>query len=122
MLTIVPLLLFACHAVDGDTLRCGNERIRLLGIDAPEMPGHCRPGRQCVPGDPWASQRSLQRALASGPIRIRRTGRDRYDRTLAVVWAGQVNLSCWQIDARQAIYIERWDDGRRVARECSSPP
>lgn len=29
-----------CHlvAVDGDTLRCGKERIRLLGIDAPGVP------------------------------------------------------------------------------------
>src|SRR3546814_4753345 len=34
----------ACRptVVDGDTLRCGGTRIRLQGIDAPEMPGHCR--------------------------------------------------------------------------------
>jgi endonuclease YncB( thermonuclease family) len=29
----------SCHAIDGDTLRCGEERIRLVGIDAPELPG-----------------------------------------------------------------------------------
>lgn len=38
--------------VDGDTLRCGSTRIRLSSIDAPELPGHCRPGRECTPGDP----------------------------------------------------------------------
>src|ERR1700712_1173347 len=49
-----------CRVVDGDTLRCGNERVRLLGIDAPELPGHCRIGRACAPGDPYASTASLQ--------------------------------------------------------------
>lgn len=32
-------LIFAaglCAAIDGDTLRCGNDRVRLWGIDAPE--------------------------------------------------------------------------------------
>lgn len=46
-------------AIDGETLRCGKERIRLLGIDAPETPGHCRRGRKCVEGDPYASKAAL---------------------------------------------------------------
>lgn len=33
-----------CTVTDGDTLRCGSEWIRLLGIDALELPGHCRSG------------------------------------------------------------------------------
>lgn len=39
-------MLLACLlvAIDGDTLRCGRERIRLLGTDAPELPGHCQRG------------------------------------------------------------------------------
>jgi endonuclease YncB( thermonuclease family) len=41
-----------CTVTDGDTIRCNGERIRLLGIDTPELPGHCRKGRDCVSGDP----------------------------------------------------------------------
>lgn len=45
---ILPILLLSiytpatqCEAIDGDTLRCSEiGRVRLLGIDAPEMPGH----------------------------------------------------------------------------------
>ena len=44
-----------CTVTDGDTIRCGDERIRLLAIDAPEMGGRCRKGRQCVAGSPLAS-------------------------------------------------------------------
>ncbi|KQX19366.1 MULTISPECIES: thermonuclease family protein [unclassified Sphingomonas] len=49
--------LFICTAavaIDGDTIRCHEPigRVRLAAIDAPEMPGHCRRGRNCAPGDP----------------------------------------------------------------------
>jgi endonuclease YncB( thermonuclease family) len=38
------------QCLDGDTLRCGDTRIRLLGMDAPEM-GACLRWRTCIPGD-----------------------------------------------------------------------
>lgn len=106
-----------CRAVDGDTLRCGRERIRLLGIDAPEMPGHCRQGRRCVPGDPFASQASLAKAM-SGTLVIERVGADRYGRTLALVRGPNGDLSCWQLRYAQARYRADWDDGRALARRC----
>ena len=105
---------------DGDTIRCGDERIRLLGIDAPELPGHCRSGRSCAPGDPYASTRSLQAAMEKGPFWIIRLGTDRYGRTLALVRAGEVDLSCHQLATGHAIYKPRWDDDRAVRRTCPS--
>ncbi|GAM00540.1 thermonuclease family protein [Sphingomonas parapaucimobilis] len=104
-----------CSAIDGDTLRCGRERIRLIGIDAPEMPGHCRPGRLCAVGDPFASRDSLANALFA-PIVIERVGRDRYGRTLAFVSAGGEDLSCVQLRRGQARYRPDWDVGNRVGR------
>lgn len=106
----------ACRAVDGDTLRCGNERIRLLGIDAPEM-GSCPRYRRCAPGNGEASKRSLAAAL-TGSIRINRVGYDRYGRTLATVSTGRGDLSCWQLSRRQAVYRADWDNGGRVATIC----
>ena len=74
---------------------CGSERIRLLGIDAPELPGDCRNGRVCAPGDPLASTASLARAI-SPDMRITRVGQDRYGRALAMVAGALGDLSCWQ--------------------------
>lgn len=107
-----------CRVTDGDTIRCGSERIRLLAIDAPELPGHCRRGRTCVSGDPVASKSSLAAAMQTGPISITRVSRDRYGRTLALVSSGQVDLSCWQLTRRQAVYKPQWDDGGRVMHAC----
>lgn len=106
-----------CRVTDGDTIRCGDERIRLLAIDAPELPGHCRPGRKCAPGDPVASTESLRAAMV-GTLRIDRVGTDHYGRTLATVVSDRGDLSCWQLSRGQVIYRRDWDDGGRVAATC----
>lgn len=108
----------SCSVTDGDTVRCGDERIRLLGIDAPELPGHCRQGRICAPGDPHASTRSLATAMEKGPIWIIRLGTDRYGRTLAMLRAGKVDLSCHQLSTGHAVYKPKWDNRQAVHRTC----
>lgn len=107
-----------CLVVDGDTLRCNGERIRLLGVDAPELPGHCRPGRQCVEGDPFAASAALKVALIGDDLRVQAVGFDRYGRTLANVYVNGLNISCGLISKGFVKYIERWDNGRLVARDC----
>ena len=97
----MPLFLaltLACaapYAVDGDTLRCrGSAPVRLMAIDAPEMPGHCRRGRVCTSGDPFASRDALRRLIARGAVVCTTTGHDRYRRILARCTAAGVDLSC----------------------------
>src|SRR5437763_1492563 len=107
----------SAYVVDGDTLRCGDIRLRLLGIDAPEIE-RCPQWRVCAPGDGPASKRSLVTAVRVGPIRYQPVTLDRYGRTVAVVWAGRVNLSCWQLQQGQAIYKPKWDNGGIIGREC----
>jgi endonuclease YncB( thermonuclease family) len=79
LFTALSLLLAAtawagerCVAIDGDTLRCGRERVRVDGVHAPEL---------SEPGGQQARQR-LQRRIQSGEVVIQRKGRDRYGRTL----------------------------------------
>lgn len=119
MLTfLAAIVLTGCSATDGDTIRCGQERIRLLGIDAPELPGHCRRGRTCAQGNPHASKANIARLLRRSPVTIRRFGSDRYARTLALVSAGGIDLSCSQWRAGLATYRRDWDNGRSLARTC----
>jgi endonuclease YncB( thermonuclease family) len=83
----------ALTVIDGDTLDCAGERIRLVGIDAPEMPGHCRAGRRCVDGDPHAAKSALQAFAASG-LSCAPDGQDSYGRTLARCQADGRDASC----------------------------
>lgn len=116
MILAVALAL-ACTVTDGDTIRCGDERIRLSGIDAPELHG-CPKYRRCVEGDGQAARRALAQAMRGQALTIERLGTDRYGRTIGVVRAGRVNLSCRMIELGQAEYVARWDNGGMVARDC----
>lgn len=108
-----------CTATDGDTIRCGQERIRLVEIDAPEMSGHCRKGRVCAPGNPHTSRASLQRFIQGRRIHIHRYGVDRYGRTLAdvLVWYQDLrSASCHQIHTGHAVRQLKWADYGVTAR------
>jgi endonuclease YncB( thermonuclease family) len=107
-----------CSVVDGDTLNCGGERIRLLGIDAPELPGHCRRGRHCVDGNPFAASRALEQAMSQGGIKIVSAGSDSYGRTLANVYVGGRNVSCNLLANGLVSYVGKWDDGGLLAKDC----
>lgn len=111
--------LTACTVVDGDTIRCGDERIRLLGIDAPELQGHCASNRVCVDGDPIASKKSLEDLLQAGEVVIRRFGKDRYGRSLALVSVGGHDLSCHQVTSGSAVYVRKWDNNGALRAICS---
>lgn len=89
--------------VDGDTLRCGSTRIRLSSIDAPEMPGHCRPGRECTPGDPYASTGNLRSLVSGQAVECRQVDTDHYGRAVARCSVEGRDLSCAQVDGGFAV-------------------
>ncbi|WP_083554990.1 thermonuclease family protein [Novosphingobium sp. NDB2Meth1] len=89
--------------IDGDTFSCDGVRIRLAGIDAPELPGHCRPGRRCAPGDPYASTEHLRKLLQAAPVECRKIDTDSYGRTVARCTADHIDLSCRQLNDGYAI-------------------
>ncbi|MBM4126781.1 MAG: hypothetical protein FJ247_05440 [Nitrospira sp.] len=70
-------------AVDGDTIRVGDERIRLRGIDTPELDEP----------DGLAAKQRMEDLLRSGPMEIVPHGRDIYDRLIADVFINGQNVA-----------------------------
>lgn len=107
LITLAAAATFACSApvaVDGDTLHCaGIGLVRLTGIDAPELPGHCRRGRVCTPGDGRASQHALAQLVRRGAVVCRDQGRDRYGRTLGQCSVRGSDLSCTMVASGFAV-------------------
>ena len=115
MLALASAAAFTCsspYIVDGDTLRCGDRRVRLARIDAPELPGHCARGRHCAPGDGKASKAALSRmivgqTLTCQPVPARPDGGSVYDRWGRVVARCRVNGR----DLGQAMIAGGWAVG-----------
>ncbi len=101
----------ACRAIDGDTIACGAETIRVSNIDTAELPPHAR----CALEADLALRAKAATAthLMAGPVEILRDKarpRDRYGRTLARVrLAGGQDLG----EALIAAGLARAWDGRR---------
>lgn len=103
--------LFPCASPfhhDGDAIRCSSKgrSDRLYAIDAPEMPGACRPGRKCIPGDPFAARDHLRMLTAGKAVACRQLGSDRYQRRVLQCFADGVDLSCSMV--RDGFAVERF--------------
>lgn len=100
-----PPLTGHARVVDGDTLEIAGQKVRLLGLDAPEGKHVCQ-----LDGEPWrcgnAATAALQDLVVGHAVRCEVRGRDRYGRSLAVCRAGDTDLAGEmvrrRIDGRQS--------------------
>lgn len=119
------------YVIDGDTIaveRNGfEERVRLLGIDAPEV------ARDGQTGEPCADEATklTEQLIAGEPVAVildkTQDATDRYGRTLAYVEASGRDVSAELLSAGLAeVYysapeIERYDDYRALAAQAPRP-
>jgi endonuclease YncB( thermonuclease family) len=91
------------EAVDGDTLRIGSTRVRLIGIDAPELDQTCTDAA----GAEWACGRQARafvvKLIGKSPVDCARHGRDRYGRALAACTVEGADLGQAIVDAGWAV-------------------
>jgi endonuclease YncB( thermonuclease family) len=77
-----PAIAGRASASDGDTLRLGSDRVRLIGLDAPELDQTCLDAT----GTAWSCGRvardRLRALVADAEVRCETEGRDRYGRYL----------------------------------------
>jgi len=103
-------------AVDGDTLRLGGQRVRLIGIDAPELAQSCSDAA----GVNWpcgqTAREKMAALLAGGPASCTPRGRDRYGRILATCTTEGVDVGEAIVGAGLAISTGSYLDAEAIAR------
>ena len=97
----------SARIVDGDTLWIGDTKIRLHGIDAPETRQEChKDGKAYLCGE--ASTNALRELVGDKPIRCGGDKKDRYNRVLAVCYAGGINLNAETVRQGWALAYRRY--------------
>lgn len=104
------------RASDGDSLRLKSERIRLLGIDAPELDQTCR----LNDGSEWPCGRRskdfLVQILAKGEIQCTSDARDKYGRILATCWSDEGDIGASMVMAGMAVSYNDYGSEEALAR------
>lgn len=105
--------------IDGDTLSKGDERFRLLGIDAPELAQTCLRG-----GGSWPcgleARGALQRLATAREFSCSGSSRDRYGRQLVYCTADGKDVSSEMVSAGFAVasgYFQFSAEQARARRE-----
>lgn len=86
--------------IDGDTMACGDQRIRLWGIDAPE---------RYTPTGP-ASTRALA-AITTGATLVCTPKGSSYHRTVAQCWIGQTDVAGEMVRQGHAVDWPKYSKG-----------
>ncbi len=103
------------HVIDGDTLGMGQARIRLKGIDAPEMDQTCeRDGANYFCGK--EARNILRSKIGRESIRCESAGKDQYGRVLARCYSGKLDLNGWMVQQGWAIAYGSYSREENEAR------
>jgi endonuclease YncB( thermonuclease family) len=104
------------HAVDGDSLRIGEARLRLEGIDAPEIGQKCSVGGREV--DCGREARNHLRSLIGGnSVSCSGWQEDNYGRLLVRCSARSVDLNAAMVRGGWAVAFGDFENEEREARE-----
>ncbi|NQV20113.1 MAG: thermonuclease family protein [Rhodospirillales bacterium] len=83
----------SARVIDGDTIVITGERIRLHGIDAPELKQTCktRKGKEQLCGQ--LAKQNLERLVKGQDVTCKGNTRDRYKRLIAICYAGPFDIN-----------------------------
>ena len=89
----------ALQVYDGDTISCGQEVIRVLGIDTPEIRNEQFGMMEDQPFGPEATAYADKLLRSAGKVTVLATGKDRHGRTLGHVFADEALLGVKMLEA-----------------------
>jgi endonuclease YncB( thermonuclease family) len=111
------------EVLDGDTIRIGETRIRLVGIDAPETDQRSldRAGKLWLCG--IAAREAVSGLVANRPVRCQWSGMDIYGRMLATCWVAGENINRWLVRQGLALayvkYSREFVEDEKQARDAT---
>ena len=102
--------------IDGDTIKIANERIRLYGIDAPEINQECQKpflsigfftfNKKYSCGE--ISKKILKKFIKTQIVKCIFESRDRYNRPIAECFTNKKNINSWMVKKGYAVAYKKY--------------
>ena len=118
------IILGTAKVIDGDTIKINKEKIRLMGIDAPEKKQKCEKiwlsihflsfKKQYPCGE--ISTNKLKKKINNKHIVCKWTNKDRYNRLIAECFKDKMNINDWMIRNGLAVAYRKYSK-KYVAQE-----
>ncbi|MDB5562811.1 MAG: Succinoglycan biosynthesis protein [Hyphomicrobiales bacterium] len=105
------------YATDGDTLHLNGQRLRLLGIDAPELEQMCRDKADISWPCGQVAKSRLNSLIGSAELICHPSGHDKFGRILAACDAGGSDLGAAMMLDGLAVSYDRYKAEEAVARD-----
>ena len=104
------------NIIDGDSIKIGSKKIRLFGIDAPEIKQKCKKIYFSISFIIFQknydcglnSKRALKKKINNKRISCRIRSKDRYGRILAIFYLEKKDLNMWMVQSGNAIAYKRY--------------
>ena len=93
---------------DGDTIRIGDNRIRLHGIDAPESRQNCETASGEIYACGAEATKRLAAFIAGRAVECEVRDIDRYQRSVAVCLVGGQDIGAWMVKSGWAIAYRKY--------------
>lgn len=104
------------HIIDGDSIRIDGNKIRLLGIDAPELKQQC-----LLEGSNWpcgvAAKQALVKRVGKKRVACVAKGRDKYRRWLAKCTLDDEDLGHWMVVSGWAVSYGDYELAEAYAKQ-----
>ncbi len=107
------------RVIDGDTVVIDQEKIRLEGIDAPELRQVCvKNGKSYQCGQ--TSRKHLKSLAGHGQLLCKAWRRDKYERLLGRCYVGQIDINGQMVRDGWAVAFGNYYAQEKQAREAGS--
>ena len=112
----ITLISGIAKVTDGDTIKIKTKKIRLLGIDAPEIKQQCQKSwisisfltfnKSYLCGE--ISKEKLKNKINGKFIKCKTISKDRYNRLIAECFKGKININRWMVRNGYAVAYRKY--------------
>jgi len=105
--------------IDGDTIEIRGQRIRLFGIDAPEVGQACTDAKGASYRCGQRAAQALDYRISDSPVTCEPRAKDRYGRVVALCRAFGEDLSAWMVGLGWALAYREYSSQYVPAEEVA---